>query len=65
MSTRTVTVSCGAIELDDAGEFQELRASGVQVTRRQANNLVLETPSGFRLHFCSLSPIQVLPEEKV
>ena len=60
---RTVTTSCGSMELDDSCEFQELRTSGVKVTRLEDCRLVLETTTGFKLRIKSATPITVTPEE--
>lgn len=60
---RTVTISCGSMELDDTCAFQELRTSGVKVTRLDDCRVVLETTTGFKLRMRSATPITVTPEE--
>lgn len=62
---RTVTTSCGSMELDDSGYFSELRTSGVKVTKIEEGRVLLETTTGFRLHIKSACPITVTPEESL
>lgn len=60
----TVNTSCGALELDEAGEFLELRTAGVRVTRKDAGGIRLETTTGFTLDLQSASPIRATPLER-
>lgn len=55
----TANVSCGAMELDEAGEFQELRTMGVKLTRHSPKSLELVTTTGLRLFIESPERIDV------
>lgn len=59
----TINMPNGAMDLDDAGVFQELRATGVRVRRLSQTHLVLETASGGNpIHITSHFQIDVKSE---
>lgn len=60
----TVNVSCGSLEQDEAGEFQELRTMGVKLTRLDPARLELLTTTGLRVRMEAASPIKVSTEDQ-
>jgi len=59
----TVNASCGCVELDEAGEFMELRTAGVRLVRTGPGSLLLETTTGFCLDIQSPAPITASSRE--
>lgn len=56
----TVSVAAGAMEVDDVGEFQELRTMGVRLRRIRLDELKLETTAGTTLTIRTATGARIL-----
>ena len=63
MSTTTINLQAGAMDVDEAGVFQELRTAGVRLRRVSETHLILEAAAGGEpLHITSHFRVDVKHE---
>lgn len=62
--TVTLNMLSGAMDVDEEGQFQELRTAGVRLRRVNETRLVLETAQGDRLNITSHFRVDVVREQK-